>query len=167
MQPRKCWQQYADARLGVSLTKKREELLRNIIKDARRPILNVGSNRNFFGCEINVDIARVRGLDVICDIRFLPFRKNSFNCVVCAEVIEHVKERESAVLELLYVCRGKVHLTFPSQWPYFDVILVSEISGIPYLNASVNPGFLFELGYVTSLIEFEPYYIHVTIKRFF
>lgn len=37
---------------------------------------------------------------IVCDIRFLPFKDNSFNQVLCVDVLEHILEFNSAVKEM-------------------------------------------------------------------
>ena len=53
------------------------------------------------------------------DVTGLPFKKNSFDVVVCSEVLEHIAENRTAVAELLRVLRPDGHLvvTVPRFFP--------------------------------------------------
>jgi len=47
------------------------------------------------------------------DICRLPYRDNSFDVVMCSEVLEHVPESQQATQELYRVCRRAVVITIP------------------------------------------------------
>ena len=49
------------------------------------------------------------------DIHHLPYANRSFDIVLCSETLEHVKEREIALQELLRVARRAVILTLPHE----------------------------------------------------
>ena len=51
----------------------------------------------------------------------LPFKDNSFDTVVCSEVLEHISELELAVTELKRVARTYVVISVPNE-PYFKWI---------------------------------------------
>ena len=53
--------------------------------------------------------------DVICDITDMPFPDETFDAVMCTEVLEHVKNPELAIKELIRVLKknGKIILTAP------------------------------------------------------
>ncbi|MCX7909870.1 MAG: class I SAM-dependent methyltransferase [Ignavibacteria bacterium] len=52
---------------------------------------------------------------VVADGYFLPFKDESFDCVVASEVIEHLEKPEEFIQELIRICKrnGKVVLTTP------------------------------------------------------
>jgi len=54
-------------------------------------------------------------LDVVADVVALPFRKESFDAVLCANVLEHVKEPPSAVRDMAMVLKpgGKLYMSVP------------------------------------------------------
>jgi SAM-dependent methyltransferase len=52
-----------------------------------------------------------RDFDVTCgDITLLPFASESFDCVICSEVLEHIPEHEAALKELIRVLKPKGNL---------------------------------------------------------
>lgn len=66
------------------------------------------------------------GPSVVGDMRFLPFKDSSFDVVLCAEVLEHVRFCVSvAALREIYRVSGKsVVLTLPqSRYPYWYKLL--------------------------------------------
>ena len=58
---------------------------------------------------------------VNCDAIKLPFTDETFDCVICSEVIEHIEEDKKALGEMARVLRpgGEVYLTCPVQKKYF------------------------------------------------
>lgn len=51
---------------------------------------------------------------ILGDVRALPFKDQAVDCVLCSEVIEHLKEQDVAVLEILRVARKFVLLSTPN-----------------------------------------------------
>jgi len=53
------------------------------------------------------------------DITALPFAADSFDLVVCSEVLEHVPDHERAVIEITRVVRpgGQLVISVPRTWP--------------------------------------------------
>lgn len=74
------------------------------------------------------------GLFEVGDIFDLRFADNSFDVVVCSEVLEHLTDPAAAVRELLRVARKAVVLTVPLE-PYFkffnDIARALKISPDP------------------------------------
>lgn len=74
----------------------------------------------------------------------LPFKDNSFDCVVCSQVIEHIPNTEDAVSELLRVLRpgGRFILGTPDfgnwQWPLIERIYERVMPG-GYAEEHINP----------------------------
>ena len=91
------------------------------VKDPLK-ILDIGSAtspyKSFFAFKeyISLDI-EVRGenIDIIGDISNLPIQGNGMDCIICTEVIEHVKDTENAFRELNRVLKseGYLILTIP------------------------------------------------------
>jgi predicted SAM-dependent methyltransferase len=97
--------------------------LTHIAKD--RSILEVGSYnvngsfRSFLDCAgsyIGVDITPGPGVDQICNIHDLvsSFGENSFDMVICTEVLEHVEDVLGAINQLKMVSKDYVVITVPS-----------------------------------------------------
>lgn len=57
-------------------------------------------------------------LDVIGDLRFLPFAKNSFDAAVCIQTLEHVNEPMQVINEIGRTLRpgGRFYLSAPMSW---------------------------------------------------
>lgn len=63
--------------------------------------LNLGCGKDIRKDYLNVDIINNEGVDVICDFnRLLPFESNSFDEIICYDVLEHIKERNLIVKEI-------------------------------------------------------------------
>lgn len=59
------------------------------------------------------------GGPVCADALALPFREESFDCVVASEVLEHVWDDRGAIAELVRVLApgGRMAVTVPTRWP--------------------------------------------------
>jgi len=55
---------------------------------------------------------------IVADVRHLPFSPNSFDLVVCLEVLEHMPDAASGLSELLRVSRDHVLISVPHE-PFF------------------------------------------------
>lgn len=84
----------------------KRKLLESIIEGS---CLNVGCGSHIINGAVNID----EGLPK------LPFRDNSFDTVVCSDVLEHIGSHKQAINELLRVARKKVIITVPAyKWLY-------------------------------------------------
>jgi len=86
-------------------------------------ILVVGSGRISkvtFDKIINTDIREFAGVDVVSDGQKLSFKDNSFDAVVCHQVLEHVPNADMAISEMYRVLKpgGKVIITVPFFFPF-------------------------------------------------
>jgi 2-polyprenyl-3-methyl-5-hydroxy-6-metoxy-1,4-benzoquinol methylase len=76
------------------------------------------------GVDLNqeaVDFAAGRipaGSFQVADLTALPFDDDSFDLVLCLEVLEHIPEPSLALAELVRVCRGDIVVSVPSE-PWF------------------------------------------------
>jgi SAM-dependent methyltransferase len=61
-------------------------------------------------------------VDVIADITRLPLSQNSFEVVLCTEVLEHIPDTAAAFAELERLCRpgGAIILTTPFMYPLHE-----------------------------------------------
>lgn len=58
---------------------------------------------------------------ILCDVRFLPFRKNSFDIVLCLEVVEHLRKNQWSILnEVEDIARMQVIVTTPVSFHHQD-----------------------------------------------
>lgn len=55
----------------------------------------------------------------VSDITRLPFKRHSYDVVICSEVLEHVPDHHRAVQELVRILKPKGHLVIsvPRRWP--------------------------------------------------
>ncbi|MFH1971913.1 MAG: methyltransferase domain-containing protein [archaeon] len=62
-------------------------------------------------------------LDIIKkeDVQNLSFEDNTFDVVLCQEVLEHVQDPVRAIKELKRVCRKRLIITVPNE-PYFTLL---------------------------------------------
>lgn len=117
-----------------------------------KKFLEVGCGLGYFSQKALSKKAQVTGVDVgknlisICKKKMpkgkfvlasaldLPFKDNSFDIVLCTEVIEHVEYPEKAINELIRVTKpkGKILITTPNKLfkPFFS--LLSIIGVRPY-----------------------------------
>ncbi len=109
------------------------------IKD--KEILDIGCGDGFIAQKLSLDGGKVHGIDIselrlkrtlsrvssgangqssqvsLHDARQLGFADNAFDCVVCADVLEHADQPELICKEMLRVCRnkGKIVILVPNQ----------------------------------------------------
>lgn len=78
--------------------------------------------RTYFPNRISADIDRRLGIDVVCDAHNLPFAADTFEIVVCTEVLEHLINPHSALKEIRRVLKpgGRLLLTTRFIFPIHD-----------------------------------------------
>lgn len=56
---------------------------------------------------------------MVADITRLPFRNNFFDLIICSEVLEHIRDEQAAVIELVRILKpGKnMAISVPRYWP--------------------------------------------------
>ncbi len=88
-------------------------------------VLDIGAERQPFrpylpanAAYIALDVVPALGLHVVGNTLALPFAANTFDGIVCTEVLEHVPEPEQALREIARVLRpgGRVYVTVPMTW---------------------------------------------------
>ncbi len=89
-------------------------------------VLDIGSGGSsydrFFPNRLTVDIDPTRKPEVIADAHHLPFENNSFEIILCTEVLEHVKRPQEVIDEFYRVLipGGRVILTTRFVYPIHD-----------------------------------------------
>lgn len=96
-------------------------------QDAERvhAVLDIGSGRASFSrahfsavsAFLAADVRMQSGVDLVCDVRALPFRDHAFDLVLCLRVIQHVPEDMAAFRELHRITRrgGRVIVAVGNQ----------------------------------------------------
>jgi SAM-dependent methyltransferase len=91
----------------------RLKILNKLVKGENNIILDLGCGKGYVGstlsernkvvfAEIDPSLIKdVKGMRVILDATKIPFKKNTFDYVICADVLEHIKE-DRKVLENIY-----------------------------------------------------------------
>jgi SAM-dependent methyltransferase len=68
------------------------------------------------------------------DIYKLPFKNNTFDLVVCTEVLEHLENPKKAYRELLRVSRKYVLISVPNE-PFFTIQRIGRLQNVRHLGA--------------------------------
>lgn len=76
---------------------------------------------SFFALKI-LKKAHNKCLFVVADSTYLPFREDTFENIICSEVLEHIEDDRKAVAEIARTLRpaGNVVVTFPHRQLYFS-----------------------------------------------
>lgn len=101
------------------------DLLRLLPRD-RRTVLDIGAREGHFARLMTDHFERVTALDIQIprfrfprvtalagDVTRLPFQSDSFDCVLCAEVLEHVPDLRRACSEIVRVARHEIVIGVP------------------------------------------------------
>jgi len=101
-----------------------DEFLRLHLGDTGGLILDVGcGGRKIAGDAknwvIGLDVNPGSGIDVVGDAHCLPFRDDTFDAIVCVEVLEHLQHPHTAVAELYRISKpgAKVLVCAPFYFP--------------------------------------------------
>jgi SAM-dependent methyltransferase len=65
---------------------------------------------------LGVDVSGTPDLKVNLEKERLPFEDDSFDCVVCSDVLEHLDNLHATFAELARVARGHIILSLPNNW---------------------------------------------------
>lgn len=68
------------------------------------------------------------------DIYKLPYKNDSFDLVVCTEVLEHLENPKKAYRELLRVSRKYVLISVPNE-PFFTIQRIGRLQNVRHLGA--------------------------------
>jgi len=100
---------------GKITRKKLDELIQPYSTEEKT--LEVGSfgkpaYGKYFPNKIGLDLDAGAGVDIVGSVEDLPFDDNSFFCVVCISVLEHVKDPKKAIAEMRRVLKPNHRLIF-------------------------------------------------------
>jgi 2-polyprenyl-3-methyl-5-hydroxy-6-metoxy-1,4-benzoquinol methylase len=109
-------------------------------------VLDVGCDRallkqimpdlDYFGIDIGGAPDRVVDLE---KEDCLPFPDNSFDCIVCSDVLEHINNIHHIFGDLIRVTRGYVVLSLPNNWTNARRPLARGGGNIGHYGLPVNP----------------------------
>lgn len=88
---------------------------------ADRVIVSIGSGTKIIHPEaINLDIYPFTNVDIVADARFLPFKDNSVDMIICESFLEHVLEVDKVINEINRVVKkgGYVYVSVPFVYPF-------------------------------------------------
>jgi ubiquinone/menaquinone biosynthesis C-methylase UbiE len=83
---------------------------------------------------------------VVCDIEKLPFKDNSFDIVLCSEVLEHVHNYHESVTELYRITKKYLVISFPGH-----SYLYKAIAKIRPIKKLVNNTLLPAVGHISEV----------------
>lgn len=92
-----------------------------------KKVLDIGSGGSsygrFFPNRLTVDIDPDRNPEIVADAHTLPFEDNSFEVILCTEVLEHVRNPQQVINEFKRVLKpeGQVILTTRFIYPLHDI----------------------------------------------
>ncbi len=128
--------------------------------------LNIGCGKDIREGYVNLDIVKLKGVDVVCDInKKLPFKKNHFDEILAMDILEHVDDLPKVMKDLHRILKPKGILKI--RVPHF---LESSAYNDPthknffayntfdfFLNKDEN--FYFDFGFraIRKKFEFAPY----------
>jgi SAM-dependent methyltransferase len=114
-----------DYRASTQEKERTDDLLR-LLPKGRRSILDIGARDGHFSRLLARHFPEVTALDlskpafefpnvvtVAGDVTRLQFANNSFDCVFCAEVLEHIPELQAACHEIIRVARHEIVIGVP------------------------------------------------------
>ena len=93
-----------------------------------------------------------RSTDLSCmDVTCLPFKDNSFDTVICSEVLEHIPDHKTALSELVRILKpGKIlAISVPRFWPEKICWLLSD----DYFNANMGHVRIYKKLSLIDLVE--------------
>ncbi|MFH0831817.1 MAG: methyltransferase domain-containing protein [archaeon] len=106
----------------------RLRIIRKLVRDNNKLILDLGCGRGYVGkalgksnkvvfAEIDASLVKeIKGMKVILDARKMPFKKDTFDYVICADVLEHIKEDKKALKGIYDILKkkGKAIIALPA-----------------------------------------------------
>jgi len=105
----------------------RDHLSRFVSQHATdKKVLDLGSSRSpyatFFPNRVSCDIEAKEGVDVVADAHDLPFEDESFEVILCTEVLEHLHSPHIAISEMRRVLKvgGELILSTRFVFPIHD-----------------------------------------------
>ena len=99
---------------------------------------------------------------IVSDGRFLPFRSDLFDDVVCIEVLEHIVNYEHALLSIVMLRPREIYLTFPTELKEKILVKTSKVYRKRHWKA-VHVAIV-QLHKVVSILEEHGYEVKVDVR---
>ena len=101
-------------------------------------------------------------------IQYLPFKDNSFNCVLCIDVLEHLENLESIFAELMRVSDQYIIISLPNCWrdarrPIEKGMGYFKHYGLPNIKLRDRHKWFFSLTQARVFIEAKAQEFHLTL----
>jgi predicted SAM-dependent methyltransferase len=66
--------------------------------------LNLGCGKNIRSGYVNIDIKKIKGVDLICDLEKIcyPFKDNIFHEIYCNNILEHLDDLVNVMEEFIF-----------------------------------------------------------------
>ncbi len=93
-----------------------KQFLKKELGNDAKLALNLGSGNSKISKKIiNIDLFDYSNVDIVCDISKLPIKSKSIDIIISIAVLEHVKEPEKIIQEILRVLKpkGKIFIYIP------------------------------------------------------
>lgn len=109
-------------KIGYDSRKERVEyILKKYGRFLNGQILDVGCGDNYLKELVNskcigIDITGSPDIIVNLEQQKIPFKDNSFDCVVCTDVLEHLENIHEVFFELVRVTRKYIIISLPNNW---------------------------------------------------
>lgn len=121
----------------------------------------------------NIDLHPYRAVSVVTDVQHLGFKENSFQAVICHQVLEHVPDSRAAIEEILRVLKptGLAVITVPFYFPFHASPHDFRRWTLPGLRASfsrfqeVEAGMY--LGPVTAVLSGLQHFMGLLVPNFY
>jgi len=145
--------------------------IQNVAKYVKGKVLDVGAGEcdrysDFFNSTqyIKMDVKAGKNIDIVGSVEKIPFDDESFDCVVCTQVFEHLKGPALGAQEIYRVLKtgGNLLLTVPQinelhEEPYdffrytkFGVMQIFEGAGFKLVEYSQRGGFFTTISQLTA-----------------
>lgn len=116
-------------RIGTDIwTNTRLRIIKKLLKDKGKIILDLGCGKGYIGkefqegnivvfAEINPELLKdVKGIRVVLDAVNMPFKQGVFDYVICADVLEHIKDDKKVLRNIYRILKpkGKAIIALPA-----------------------------------------------------